>query len=107
MRELVARGTQVLMVTCEGDLSHQEIARHFGPNGERLQRLPSVTMRQLPAADHTLTPPHARRMLVEHLAALMRPEGAGAGRAKTVARSIEAPRPVAGGLEPAALGRRP
>ncbi len=76
MSDLVARGTRVLMVTSEGDLSHEEIARHFGPGGERLARLPAVTMRELPAADHTLTPPHARRLMAEHLAAFTRPEPA-------------------------------
>lgn len=89
MCDLVARGTAVLMVTSEGDLSLEEIARHFGPNGERLARMPSVTMRQLPACDHTLTPLHARRMLVAHLVEFLRPERPCATAASRVERPLE------------------
>ncbi|HET7413749.1 MAG TPA: alpha/beta fold hydrolase [Pararhizobium sp.] len=71
MRDLTERGTRVLMVSCEGDLSLLEIARHFGPNGERLMRMKGVTMALLPAADHTLTPVHARIQLTDHIARLL------------------------------------
>ncbi|MDH6230502.1 pimeloyl-ACP methyl ester carboxylesterase [Mesorhizobium soli] len=71
MRDLTKRGTEVLVVSCEGDLSHEEIARHFGPDGERLGRMSGVTMALIPAADHTLTPLHARVQLTEHVARLL------------------------------------
>lgn len=67
MRAMVARGVRVLMVTSEGDLSLEEIARHFGPGGERLWAMDGVSRLSLAAADHTLTPVHARRALVERL----------------------------------------
>lgn len=72
MRDLTARGTRVMMVTCEGDLSLEEIDRHFGPDAERLRRMPGVTMHMIPAADHTLTPVHARRALIDYLIELGR-----------------------------------
>lgn len=68
MRDITKRGTRVLIVSCEGDLSLQEIARHFGPSGERLKRMNSVTTALIPAADHTLTPLHARTQLIELVA---------------------------------------
>lgn len=71
MKNVTGRGTQVLMVSCEDDLSLQEIARHFGPDGERLRRMRGVTMMLVPAADHTLTPVHARDMLTEQLIGML------------------------------------
>jgi pimeloyl-ACP methyl ester carboxylesterase len=71
MKDLTKRGTEVLVVSCEGDLSHEEIARHFGPDGERLRRMSGVTMALIPAADHTLTPLHARVQLTDHIARLL------------------------------------
>ncbi|MGN6304942.1 MAG: hypothetical protein ACTHNH_09015, partial [Mesorhizobium sp.] len=69
MRALCACGVRVLMVTSEGDLSLEEIARHFGPDGRRLDALRGVARLGLAAADHTLTPHHARRALVARLIA--------------------------------------
>ncbi len=65
MRDLTRRGTRVLLVSAEGDLSFGEIARHFGPDGRRLRRMEGVTLTRLKAADHTLTPLHARNELFE------------------------------------------
>ncbi|MBN9241820.1 MAG: alpha/beta fold hydrolase [Mesorhizobium sp.] len=67
MRGLGSRGVRVLMVTSEGDLSLEEIARHFGPDGERLGAIRGVSRLSIAAADHTLTPCHARRALVAPL----------------------------------------
>ncbi|WOH81861.1 alpha/beta hydrolase [Bradyrhizobium sp. BEA-2-5] len=67
MRELCSRGVRVLMVTSDGDLSLQEIARHFGQDGKRLTSIPGVTRLTLPNADHSLTPRHARRAVVARL----------------------------------------
>lgn len=69
MRELGEHGVRVLVVTSEGDLSHREIARHFGPGGERLSRMAGVSRLSLPDADHTLTPHRARRALTARLIA--------------------------------------
>ncbi|MDN5927100.1 MAG: alpha/beta hydrolase [Hyphomicrobiales bacterium] len=68
MRDLASRGVHVLIATSEGDLSHKEIDRHFGPDGERLDTIPNVGRLLLRDADHTLTPPHARHALVARLA---------------------------------------
>jgi pimeloyl-ACP methyl ester carboxylesterase len=67
MRDLCGRGVRVLMVTSDGDLSLEEIARHFGPGGERLATIQGVTRVSLPNADHTLTPYHARRTVIARL----------------------------------------
>ena len=67
MRDLCGRGVPVLMVTSEGDLSLEEIARHFGPDGARLAAMPGVTRVMLPNADHTLTSHHARRTVIARL----------------------------------------
>jgi pimeloyl-ACP methyl ester carboxylesterase len=67
MRALSNRGVRILLVTSEGDLSLKEIDRHFGPDGERLRSMPGVARLTLDAADHTLTPYHARRALVARL----------------------------------------
>jgi alpha-beta hydrolase superfamily lysophospholipase len=65
MRDLTRRGTRVLVVSSEGDLSLQEIARHFGPGGERLKRMSGVSTALISGANHTLTPLHARQRLNE------------------------------------------
>lgn len=71
MRELTQRGTRVLVVSSEGDLSLKEIARHFGPGGERLARMAGVTTVLIPAADHTLTPAWARVEVTEQIVKLL------------------------------------
>jgi hypothetical protein len=65
------RGTRVLVVSAENDRSLDEIARHFGPDGQRLRRMQGVTLVRLDDADHTLTPAHARARLVEHITRLL------------------------------------
>lgn len=77
MKNLTARGTRVLVVSAENDRSLDEIARHFGPDGERLRRMQGITLVRLDAADHTLTPAHARSRLVEHVTHLLSPAADG------------------------------
>jgi pimeloyl-ACP methyl ester carboxylesterase len=72
MRDLASSGVHVLIATSEGDLSHKEIDRHFGPDGERLRSILNISRLSLGNADHTLTPLHARRALVARLVDLAR-----------------------------------
>lgn len=67
MRALSNRGVRVLLVTSEGDLSLKEIDRHFGADGRHLEAMRGVARLTLDAADHTLTPYHARRALIARL----------------------------------------
>jgi len=71
MRKLTERGTRVLVVNCEGDLSIAEVARHFGPGGERLKRMAGVTVALVSDADHTLTPAPARAELTAHIGRML------------------------------------
>jgi pimeloyl-ACP methyl ester carboxylesterase len=71
MQDLAASGTRVLVINSEGDLSLEEIARHFGPDGTRLKRIGGVTTALIAAADHTLTPARARAEVIDHLARLL------------------------------------
>jgi alpha-beta hydrolase superfamily lysophospholipase len=71
MRKLTERGTHVLIVNCEGDLSIGEVARHFGPGGERLKRMPGVTTALVFGADHTLTPAPARAELTARIVRML------------------------------------
>jgi pimeloyl-ACP methyl ester carboxylesterase len=71
MRDLARGGTRILIVSSEGDLSLEEIARHFGPGGERLERIDGVTTALVAAADHTLTPARARIEVTDHIARLL------------------------------------
>ncbi len=94
MADIVRRGTRVMVVTSDGDLSLDEIARHFGPEGERLARLPGVTMRRIAACDHTMTPLHGRRTLEAYLHQFMTFEPQPAGtEGKRERRPIERLRP--------------
>jgi predicted alpha/beta hydrolase len=68
-RTLVARGTWIALVSAVGDDSLIEIARHLGPDGARVADLDAVTLDLIPAADHVLTPPHARAALGDLLVA--------------------------------------
>jgi pimeloyl-ACP methyl ester carboxylesterase len=71
MQDLAASGTRVLVINSEGDLSLEEIARHFGPDGTRLKRIGGVTTALIAAADHTLTPARARAEVIDHLVRLL------------------------------------
>lgn len=70
IRALSARGVRMSFVTSAGDLSNEEIARHFGAGGARLASIPGVTRLMIENADHTLTPRHAREELTRLLASL-------------------------------------
>lgn len=71
MKDLTASGTRVLVVSADDDLSLEEIARHFGPDGRRLRDMEGVTVARLPAADHSLTPRHARAQLIDLIVRLL------------------------------------
>jgi pimeloyl-ACP methyl ester carboxylesterase len=77
MRKLTERGTHVLIVNCEGDLSIGEVARHFGPGGERLKRMPGVTTALVFGADHTLTPAPARAELTARIVRMLSSRASG------------------------------
>ncbi|WP_373235866.1 serine aminopeptidase domain-containing protein [Cohaesibacter celericrescens] len=63
MQKLTARGTKVMMICTDGDLSIEEIDRHFGPDAMQLRAMQNVVIHTLHAADHSLTPLHARQSL--------------------------------------------
>ena len=65
---LAGRGVRIDLVYADADPGLAELERWFGPNGERATALPGVTKAIIPAADHLLTPRHARAMLVDILA---------------------------------------
>ena len=65
---LAGRGVRVDFVHAEVDPGLGELERWFGPDGERVTALPGVTKTVIPAADHLLTPRHARAMLADILA---------------------------------------
>jgi pimeloyl-ACP methyl ester carboxylesterase len=77
MRRLTERGTRVLIVNCEGDLSIAEVARHFGPDGERLKRMAGVTTALVSGADHTLTPAPARAELTARIGRMLSSRASG------------------------------
>ncbi len=62
------RGVRIDLVYAEGDAGLAELERWFGPDGRRALALPGVTRTIVPAADHLMTPPHARAALVRLLA---------------------------------------
>jgi alpha/beta superfamily hydrolase len=64
---LSARGVRIDFVHADADPGIGELERWFGPGGERATALPGVTRAIIPAADHLLTPRHARAMLADIL----------------------------------------
>lgn len=91
MRDLCGRGVRVLLVTSEGDLSLKEIARHFGPEEERLASIRGVSRMSLANADHTLTPYHARCAVIARLIDHGGAGGEGHVRPEPPARASAAP----------------
>jgi pimeloyl-ACP methyl ester carboxylesterase len=70
-RELSRRGTRVLLIYADKDPGLAELERYMGPEGCRAVALPGVTKRVIEDADHTFTPPEARRRLRETLHAFL------------------------------------
>ena len=68
--QLSDRGTDTLLVYSDTDPGRDELARHFGPSGCRLQ-LPGVRIGTIENADHDITSEEARKayfeLLSEHL----------------------------------------
>ena len=77
-RDLAARGVEISIVLSEGDKAESELALHVGRDGVRIAGLPGVEIVHIPEADHSLTPPHARAVLANHLVARL--TGAVGGR---------------------------
>lgn len=69
VRDMAARGAWIALISAAGDDSLVEIARHLGPAAARVSDLAAVTFELIPAADHTLTPAHARAQLGDLLVA--------------------------------------
>lgn len=69
VRDMAERGAWIAFVSAAGDDSLVEIARHLGPAAARVSNLAAVTFELIPAADHTLTPAHARAQLGDLLLA--------------------------------------
>jgi pimeloyl-ACP methyl ester carboxylesterase len=69
--QLSRRGTNVLLVYADKDPGLAELERYMGPEGRRAVALPGVTKRVIENADHTFTPPEARRRLRETLHAFL------------------------------------
>jgi hypothetical protein len=69
--ELSRRGTRVLLIYADKDPGLAELERYMGPEGCRAVALPGVTKQVIEDADHTFTPPEARRRLRETLHAFL------------------------------------
>jgi hypothetical protein len=70
LRVLSQRGTDVLLVYSDTDPGREELARHFGPSGRRLQ-MPGIGVATIANADHDITSQEARStyfdLLLDHL----------------------------------------
>jgi alpha-beta hydrolase superfamily lysophospholipase len=79
MRTLSQRRVAMDLIFSENDAGLGDLALHFGSGGRWLLRegIPPITV--VPAADHDMTPPEARRTLVERVSALVGRRGAARG----------------------------
>jgi hypothetical protein len=84
LTQLSERGTDTLLVYSDTDPGRDELARHFGPLGCRLQ-LPGVRIATIDNADHDITSQEARSAYFELLSNYVGCEGP----------SEEQPHPVA------------
>jgi hypothetical protein len=66
LTQLSNRGTDTLLVYSDTDPGRDELARHFGPSGCRLQ-LPGVRIGTIENADHDITSEEARKAYFELL----------------------------------------
>jgi hypothetical protein len=70
LRQLSLRGTRVRLVYSDTDPGRDELARHFGPSGRRLQTA-GIDVAVIDNADHDVTSEGSRRsyfeLLLEHL----------------------------------------
>jgi pimeloyl-ACP methyl ester carboxylesterase len=77
---LSQRGTDVLLVYSDTDPGREELARHFGPSGRRLQ-MPGISVATIANADHDITSQAARStyfdLLLDHLSCECRADSAG------------------------------
>jgi pimeloyl-ACP methyl ester carboxylesterase len=66
---LRARDVKISLVTCENDLSEDELTKHFGRGEAGLRAYPNVTRSRIPKADHNLTTDESVTWLADHLLA--------------------------------------
>jgi hypothetical protein len=88
LTRLAERGTRVRLVYSDADPGRDELARHFGPSGRRLQ-MPNVGVAVIGNADHDITSQAARaqylELLLEHLGCAASARRVGASDARTAA----------------------
>jgi pimeloyl-ACP methyl ester carboxylesterase len=88
---LKARNVRVSLVTCENDLSEDELVKHFGRGGARLRAYPNVSRSRIPNADHNLTTDESVEWLTAHLFARATASLGSATPRAAADRSIERP----------------
>jgi dienelactone hydrolase len=71
---LSRRGGRVAFVIGADDVSLDEAQACFGPKGERLERLPGISMRIEPNLDHAVCLASSRASIIEALLAFMDPQ---------------------------------
>ncbi len=91
---LKARNVRISLVTCENDLSEDELAKHFGRGGARLRAYPNVSRSRIPDADHNLTTDASVEWLTAHL--LARATESRGAPTRPAAESYGAKRPLEG-----------
>ncbi len=72
MKTLAQRRVAMDLIFSENDAGLGDLALHFGSGGRWLERegLPPITV--VPAADHDMTPPPARRLVMDRVSAVAR-----------------------------------
>ncbi|PKA39083.1 hypothetical protein CWR43_33430 [Rhizobium sullae] len=61
------RKVPLTLIYSEGDVGLDHMYFHFGPGGRKLSRYPNVRMLMLQNADHNLTPPESRRIVLDEI----------------------------------------
>lgn len=70
LKSLSQRGQSVVLVYSDTDPGREELARHFGPSGRRLQ-MPGIQIATLADADHDITSEQARNAYLDLLSAYL------------------------------------
>ncbi|MBY6241989.1 alpha/beta fold hydrolase [Methylosinus sp. Sm6] len=92
--QLRTRGVHISLVTCENDLSEDELAKHFGGGGTRLRAYANVSWSRIPNADHNLTTDASVEWLTDHL--LARATASRGGQTREATEECDAKRPLEG-----------
>jgi hypothetical protein len=64
------RKVALTLIYSEGDVGLDHMYFHFGPGGRKLHRYPNVRLVMLQDADHNLTPPESRRIVLDEIVRL-------------------------------------